>query len=416
MLALLASCAQSQGGLSMDLDLRLVRYFVAVADELHFGRAAARLYVSQPALSKQIRKLEDQLGTRLFVRDSRHVTLTPRGEEILIDARQLLRLAEKIKHEPDTNRVRIAHVFELSTSRDVADAYSKACPDVALHEHAMDSAAQLNALLEDRLDVAILRVSPEMLRDHPSGWFHTLLRLEPLRLVGRPRDLPSQTASFYERTVEVFADSPSSGFNPVYANFLVALERFLGISMRWLGTPGAFSHCLAAMRRATGSALSLEFDSYAVRYAAEGLPVYTPKEVMPHYPWSIAWRDGQLSLATADFLEIAQELATARNWRLFDAQEIVPNWLPSDDPVAEELGLNTQASVRRPDVRAGLGASEASSYAESRARLAPAMSSAGQSIAEVNEADNQVDVEGVGDFVEGGQVGRDVAGLQSGDR
>jgi DNA-binding transcriptional LysR family regulator len=333
----------------MDLDLRLVRYFVAVADESHFGRAAGKLYVSQPALSKQIRKLEDQLGARLFVRDSRHVALTARGEEFLIDARQLLRLAKKMQHEPDGNRIRIAHVFELSTSRDVADVYTKARPDVALTEHAMDSVAQLNALLEERLDVAILRVTPEMQRGHPSGWFHTLLRLEPMRLVGRPGDLPRPTASFYERPVEVFGDSPSSGFNPVYTNFLTALEKFLGISMRWLGTPGAFSHCLAAIRRATTSALSLEFDSYAVRYAAEGLPIYTPKELAPHYPWSIAWRDGQISPATADFLEIAQELATARDWRSFDAQRVAPVWLPPDDPVAEELGLKAQVSAERPD-------------------------------------------------------------------
>jgi DNA-binding transcriptional LysR family regulator len=74
----------------MDLDLRLLRYFVAVADELHFGRAAAKLYISQPALSKQIRKLEDQLGTPLLIRDSRHVTLTPRGQRFVDDARQLL--------------------------------------------------------------------------------------------------------------------------------------------------------------------------------------------------------------------------------------------------------------------------------------------------------------------------------------
>src|SRR6478609_541302 len=80
----------TEGGGRMDLDLRLVRYFVAVADELHFGRAAARLYVSQPALSKQIRKLEDQIGEPLLVRNSRHVALTARGERFHEDARELL--------------------------------------------------------------------------------------------------------------------------------------------------------------------------------------------------------------------------------------------------------------------------------------------------------------------------------------
>jgi hypothetical protein len=103
------------------------------------------------------------------------------------------------------------------------------------------------------------------------------------------------------------------------------------------------------MRRATTSALSLEFESYAVRYAAEGLPVYTPKETVPHYPWSIAWRDGQLPPATADFLEIAQELATERDWRSFDAKGLAPSWLPPDDPVAEELGLNARLWAERPD-------------------------------------------------------------------
>ncbi|HTF40202.1 MAG TPA: LysR family transcriptional regulator [Propionibacteriaceae bacterium] len=72
----------------MDFDLRLVRYFVVVADELHFGRAAVKLYISQPALSKQIRKLEDFVGEPLLVRDSRHVRLTLRGQRFLEDARQ----------------------------------------------------------------------------------------------------------------------------------------------------------------------------------------------------------------------------------------------------------------------------------------------------------------------------------------
>jgi DNA-binding transcriptional LysR family regulator len=333
----------------VDLDLRLVRYFVVVAEELHFGRAAAKLHVSQPALSKQIRKLEDQLGVRLLVRDSRHVALTVRGEAFLLDARELLKLAERMQQRPDGNRVRIAHIFELATSRDVADAYSKARPEVTIVEHAMDSPAQLDALLENRLDVAILRLTPQMLLDHPKGWAHTLLRLEPMRLVGRLGDPPRPTASMFERPIEVFGDPPDSGLNKAYGDFLTAVERSLGLSMRWLGIPGAFSHCLAVVERATEPAFLFEFDSYAVRYAAKGLPISKPQEISPHYPWSIAWRDGRLPQATADFLEIAQDTGTAHAWRDFDPDSQARSWLPPDDPVAGELGLQSRpARVQRP--------------------------------------------------------------------
>ena len=323
----------------MDLDLRLVRYFVVVADELHFGRAANKLHVSQPALSKQIRKLEDQLGARLFVRDSRHVALTARGETFLRDARELLGLAERMQERSDGNRVRIAHIFELATSRDVADEYSKVRPDVTIAEHAMDSLAQLDALLENRLDVAILRVTPQMLLDHPKGWSHTLLRLEPMRLVGRRGDTPRSTASMFERPIEVLGDPPDSGLHEAYADFLTRIGTILGVvdAMAW-DTRGLQPLSRGHRTRNDGRVLP-EFDSYAVRYAAEGLPVFRPQEISPHYPWSIAWRDGRIPQATADFLEIAQDTGTARAWRDFDIGSPGPPWLPPDDPVALELGL-----------------------------------------------------------------------------
>jgi DNA-binding transcriptional LysR family regulator len=76
------------------LDLRRVRYFVAVAEELHFGRAAARLYITQPVLSRQIRLLEQELGIQLLERSSRDVKLTVPGEQLLEDGRMLLSAAE----------------------------------------------------------------------------------------------------------------------------------------------------------------------------------------------------------------------------------------------------------------------------------------------------------------------------------
>src|SRR3954467_6846865 len=73
-----------------DLEVRQLRYFIAVAEELHFGRAAERLAMAQPPLSRAIRDLERQLGVDLFVRTTRQVALTPTGETLLIDARVAL--------------------------------------------------------------------------------------------------------------------------------------------------------------------------------------------------------------------------------------------------------------------------------------------------------------------------------------
>lgn len=77
------------------LDLRLVRYFVAVAQELHFSRAAKRLHIAQPSLSHQIRRLESQLGVELLTRTSRRVELTPAGAALLRHGERLLRRAER---------------------------------------------------------------------------------------------------------------------------------------------------------------------------------------------------------------------------------------------------------------------------------------------------------------------------------
>jgi DNA-binding transcriptional LysR family regulator len=80
-----------------DVDLRKLRYFVAVAEHLHFGRAAEALHIAQPVLSRQIRALEDELKAQLFVRDKRATELTPAGRQLLADAGPLLASADALR-------------------------------------------------------------------------------------------------------------------------------------------------------------------------------------------------------------------------------------------------------------------------------------------------------------------------------
>src|SRR3954447_25689553 len=82
-------------GKGWNMELRHLRYFVAVAEELHFRRAAERLHVAQPAVSEQVRKLEDELGVRLLNRTQRSVSLTDAGAAMLDEARRVLQMADR---------------------------------------------------------------------------------------------------------------------------------------------------------------------------------------------------------------------------------------------------------------------------------------------------------------------------------
>ncbi len=116
-------------------------------------------------------------------------------------------------------------------------------PGIPLREHAMDSVTQLNALLQGRLDVAILRVTPRMKVAHPTGWRHRLLRLEPLVLVGRHEEGHQGRVSFGDRPLHVFGDPPR----------LRNLQRARTVPDR----PGATTRSHDAVARNTGRLQSL---------------------------------------------------------------------------------------------------------------------------------------------------------------
>ena len=98
------------------MELRHLRYFVAVAEELHFRRAAERLHIAQPAVSEQVRKLEEELGVRLLNRTQRRVELTDAGAALLREARRVLEQAEVARQAARTARDRATTCLRIGES------------------------------------------------------------------------------------------------------------------------------------------------------------------------------------------------------------------------------------------------------------------------------------------------------------
>lgn len=155
------------------MDLRRLRYFIAAAEEENFRRAAVRLHVAQPALSKQIAVLESELGCALFIRSKRRIYLSPAGRLYLDDARRILREVDLA-----TERVRQAAAGQLGTlrigfretagrSQIVSRSFGEfraAYPGVELRLNQMTSPAQCEALRAGELDAGFVYLSPE--HDH----------------------------------------------------------------------------------------------------------------------------------------------------------------------------------------------------------------------------------------------------------
>src|SRR6202789_1521942 len=148
-----------------DIELRHLRYFVAVAEELHFGRAAARLHVAQLPLSQQIRKLEELLGYPLFTRTSRSVILTSAGEALLQRAQRTLRNVQRDIDETrsigrgDVGSLHIGFIGSAMCSKlpGIFRSYREAYPQVRLYLHESFTALVTEGLENGTLDAGILR-------------------------------------------------------------------------------------------------------------------------------------------------------------------------------------------------------------------------------------------------------------------
>lgn len=154
----------------MALDFRALRYFVAVAEELHFTRAAERLYIAQPALSEQIRRLERELGVELLRRTTRRVELTPAGEAFLARARRILDEADQAlaeaaraaRGETGTLRVSTGATTGVELVPEILRAFREQRPEVTLELRQSDWEDYSGGLRSDAVDAAFVWLPLEL--------------------------------------------------------------------------------------------------------------------------------------------------------------------------------------------------------------------------------------------------------------
>src|SRR4051794_5714633 len=322
----------SPGPRSTHLDPRLLRAFLTVADELHFTRAAARLYVAQQALSRDVRRLERELGAELFVRTTRQVTLTGDGERLVPYARRVLDAQEELLGAFAQARPLLVDLNfpDQATARAVLLRARELAPDqelMARYESGLTGAA--GELLAGRLDASFGRFAglDPTLR---AGLDHQPVRLEPMAVV-LPEDHPLASlervplAALEGETVYAGAGNPRT---PEWTDLARRLFEGRGIAI----APPAplavgdeeFQRIMAKTRNPILAVVDFPpMPSTVLR------PLVDP---VPLSPVSLVWRRGLAHPAFVALRRAAIELSVELDW----LHRLTEGWIPATD----ELDMN----------------------------------------------------------------------------
>jgi DNA-binding transcriptional LysR family regulator len=289
------------------LDLRKLRYFVAVAEELHFGRAADRLYITQPVLSRQIRQLEQELGTQLLARTSRNVALTAAGEQLLEEARALLAAADATRRrlqDAAGGRISLTVGFFVGDSfTDALRRFAAEVPTAEVHLHRIYWHDQVDVLHDGRVDVAFVHLPID-----DRGLELMPVRSEP-RLAALPAAHPA--AGRREIGIDDLADDPviiQRGASEAWQAFHNVDPRPDGSSPRRGPEVDNIEEKLELV--AAGAAVSFVPASSAAAYVKPGV-VYVPVSDIPPIEICLAWKADRRSELVDTFVRAVRWTAPA---------------------------------------------------------------------------------------------------------
>jgi DNA-binding transcriptional LysR family regulator len=298
------------------MELRHLRYFVVVAEELHFRRAAERLHMSQPPLSQQIRRLEEEVGATLLLRNQRRVELTAAGAAFLERAREILVAVEDAARQArrvqrgEVGRLAVGFVGSAMYSfvPELLRAFRDQSPDIALRLLELGTTEQLRQLEDGRLDAGFLRAP----RARPGVTIETVLE-EPVvvalpdvhPLAGRPL---LRLGDLEGEPLVLLTPARSPGLRDALAG---AIER-LGGEERIVQEVAEIQTVVGLVAAGVGISLVPESVRALVRHGVTYRPLAGDA---PAVRLAMAWRTSDDSPVLAAFLEKARATAPAEGER-----------------------------------------------------------------------------------------------------
>lgn len=299
------------------MELRHLRYFVAVAESLHFGQAAATLHIAQPSLSHQIRQLETELQTTLLRRTKRRVELTEAGRLFLEEARDIVARADRAAviarrvGTGETARLRIGVGYcmdQLEVSQAVS-AFTQRHPTVHVQLHTMSVPSQFDALQAERLDIGFVR--PPVTEPALSS---EILVSEPL-VLAVPKS--HRFAARQSITLSALADAafilPPRDTIPVYHDVVLKACREAGFVPNAPHETDHLPMVLGMVAAGRGVALIPAF----ARKIKPSRVVFVPlRPSVPNLDTAVAWRRENLSPMLPEFVRIARRVMVQAQKRM----------------------------------------------------------------------------------------------------
>jgi DNA-binding transcriptional LysR family regulator len=310
------------GGRPAEIEFRDLRYFAAVAEELHFGRAAARLYITQPGLSHAIARLERLLEVRLFTRTRGSVELTDAGAELLHRGRRLLADLDGTvaqvrmvgRGQAGLVRIGVAHLAEPAVAPALT-AFQAEHPSIVMDHSAMVSERLLEQLAEGRLHAAVVHQVPglagaDQVVSEPLRRGRLAVLADPHgKIAGR------HMVTLSELSDQTFLVNPRALAPGAFEGLKLMCREFGGFDAKVLESAAASTVALDTGWQLIrdSSAIALMAEAAARALCADGLAV-VPVQPPPQYVLALAWQRGEQAAAAHRFLAYLRRYRDQHQW------------------------------------------------------------------------------------------------------